>query len=365
MSGQANVIGVPWRRSGGSHVLAVRTVAVRVTPGRACRGDPGGGAGVDDLGHRGLDRAHTWHGVGPRREHPDALGPDDEHPGLADDLLRRGAVEHVGRSDEVGDEAVGRVLVDVARLADLFDAPVVEHREPVAQRQRLVLVVGDDDERDADFALDRLQFDLHLFAQLEIQRAERLVEQQHPRPPDQGARQRHALTLAARQLLRVRCAWSVSRTMSSASAVRRRRSALGTPRTFSPYSTFCATVICGNSAYSWNTVLTSRRRAGSAVTSAPPSLIVPAVGCSNPAIIRSTVVLPEPEGPRMANNSPSPTARSAPSTATSVAEDLSDADQLDLWIINGSSDIHVRCELTVPEGMAHGMKSRRRNSECR
>ncbi len=35
LSGHANVIGVPWCRSGGSHVLAVRTVAVRVTPGRA------------------------------------------------------------------------------------------------------------------------------------------------------------------------------------------------------------------------------------------------------------------------------------------------------------------------------------------
>jgi hypothetical protein len=35
LSGQANVTGVPWCRSGGSHVLAVKTVAVRVTPGLA------------------------------------------------------------------------------------------------------------------------------------------------------------------------------------------------------------------------------------------------------------------------------------------------------------------------------------------
>jgi hypothetical protein len=91
---------------------------------------------------------------------------------------------------------------------------------------------------------------------------------------------------------------------------------LGTPRTFRPYSTFCATVICGNSAYSWNTVLTSRCRAGRAVTSTPPSLIVPVVGCSKPAIMRKTVVFPEPDGPRIANSSPSATARSAFSTAT-------------------------------------------------
>jgi hypothetical protein len=34
-SGHAKVIGEPWCRSGGSHVLAVRTVAVKVTPGCA------------------------------------------------------------------------------------------------------------------------------------------------------------------------------------------------------------------------------------------------------------------------------------------------------------------------------------------
>ncbi len=138
----------------------------------------------------------------PGAKHADAFRPDDEHPAPADKCLGGVAVEHVGRPDEVGDETVGRVLVDLAGLADLFDAPVVEHRQPVAQRQRLVLVVGDDDEGDPDFALDRLELDLHLFAQLEIERAEWLVEQQHPRPPDQRARQRHALTLPARQLRR-------------------------------------------------------------------------------------------------------------------------------------------------------------------
>ena len=99
--------------------------------------------------------------------------------------------------------------------------------------------------------------------------------------------------------------------------------------------------MCGNSAYSWNTVLTSRRRAGSAVTSTPPSLITPAVGCSNPAIMRSTVVFPDPEGPRIANSSPSATVRSAPSTATiRAAELLPDTHKLDLRIANGSSHIH-------------------------
>ena len=50
--------------------------------------------------------------------------------------------------------------------------------------------------------LDRLQLDLHLLAELEVERAERLVEQEDARPVDERARQRHALALAARELAR-------------------------------------------------------------------------------------------------------------------------------------------------------------------
>src|SRR5262245_20600385 len=41
----------------------------------------------------------------------------------------------------------------------------------------------------------------------------------------------------------------------------------------------------------------------------------PAVGCSKPAISLRHVVLPEPEGPSMAKNSPATISRSTPSTA--------------------------------------------------
>ena len=54
---------------------------------------------------------------------------------------------------------------------------------------------------------------------------------------------------------------------------------------------------------------------GTPETSTPASSIVPAVGSSNPAIIRSVVVLPEPEGPSMVKNSPRQISRSTPSTA--------------------------------------------------
>src|SRR5690348_5252066 len=50
--------------------------------------------------------------------------------------------------------------------------------------------------------------------------------------------------------------------------------------------------------------------------SRPPSSTRPVSGCSKPAIIRSVVVLPEPDGPSSVKNSPSPTVRSTSSTAT-------------------------------------------------
>src|ERR1700746_2183095 len=50
--------------------------------------------------------------------------------------------------------------------------------------------------------------------------------------------------------------------------------------------------------------------------STPASLIEPASGRSKPAIMRSVVVLPEPDGPSSVKNEPCSTRRSTSSTAT-------------------------------------------------
>ena len=63
--------------------------------------------------------------------------------------------------------------------------------------------MGHEDERDADLALDALELDLHLLAQLEVQGAERLVEQQHLGPVDEGPGEGDALPLPAGQLGRL------------------------------------------------------------------------------------------------------------------------------------------------------------------
>ena len=93
-------------------------------------------------------------------------------------------------------------LVDRLGVGDLLDHAAVHHRDAVGHRQRLLLVVRHVDERDADVALDALQLDLQLLAELQVERAERLVEQQHGRAVHERARERDALLLAARELRR-------------------------------------------------------------------------------------------------------------------------------------------------------------------
>ena len=61
----------------------------------------------------------------------------------------------------------------------------------------------DVDERDLDLVLDPLQLELHLLAQLEVERAEGLVEEEHARPVHERAGERDPLLLAAGELPRL------------------------------------------------------------------------------------------------------------------------------------------------------------------
>src|SRR6476620_1019193 len=127
--------------------------------------------------------------------HPNLLRPDREAPAVA--------LEDVRDADESRDELRLRMLVDVRRRTDLFDPPLVEDGEPVAHRERLLLVVCHIHECDGEVALQRLEEDLHLLAQLQVERAERLVEEEdgglvHDRP-----RERDPLPLAAGELHRL------------------------------------------------------------------------------------------------------------------------------------------------------------------
>ncbi|MDQ1025756.1 hypothetical protein QF035_003338 [Streptomyces umbrinus] len=87
------------------------------------------------------------------------------------------------------------------------------------------------------------------------------------------------------------------------------------PRLRRPKATFSKMSRCGKSAYDWKTVFTGRLYGGRFVTSWSPSRTEPEEGSSRPAIMRSVVVLPQPEAPRSAKNEPWGTVRSSGWTA--------------------------------------------------
>ena len=62
-------------------------------------------------------------------------------------------------------------------------------------------------------------------------------------------------------------------------------------------------------------MLTSRSQGGTPRIGIEKSSMLPASGCSKPAISRRHVVFPEPDGPSIEKNSPSRMSRSMPSTA--------------------------------------------------
>ena len=141
-----------------------------------------------------------------RRDRRASAARDDRVPSHVDHARRRrrcpstAARDQVGLAEEVGDERRARVLVELRRAAHLLDHAAVHHRDGVGHRHGLLLVVGDVHEGDPDLGLDPLELDLHLPAQLEVEGAERLVEQQHLRPVDQRPGQRDPLLLAAGEL---------------------------------------------------------------------------------------------------------------------------------------------------------------------
>ena len=96
-----------------------------------------------------------------------------------------------------------RKLVELLRIAHLLDAALVHDRDRVGHRHGLLLIVRHVQEGETDLALDVLELDLHLTAQLEVERTQGLVEQEERRAVHDGARESHALLLATRELRRL------------------------------------------------------------------------------------------------------------------------------------------------------------------
>src|SRR5439155_2329442 len=96
-----------------------------------------------------------------------------------------------------------RPLVQLIRASQLLDPALAHDGDGVGHRHGLFLVMRDVDEGDPDVVLDRLQFELHLLAELQVERSERLVEEQDAGTVYERARERHALLLATGELARL------------------------------------------------------------------------------------------------------------------------------------------------------------------
>ena len=80
---------------------------------------------------------------------------------------------------------------------------LVHHHDAVGDLERLLLVVRHEDARHVDLVVQPAQPLPQLLPHLRVERAERLVEQQHLRLRGQRAGQRDALPLAAGELRRI------------------------------------------------------------------------------------------------------------------------------------------------------------------
>ena len=152
---------------------------------------------------------------------------------------------------EGGHEGVGRVRDELGRGALLAQAPVDDDPDAVGQRGGVAEVVGDEQGRQRQGAEHVLQLAAHGRARVRVERRERLVEEQDLRVARQGARDGHALALAARQPARALVGQVGDAARARAARARARRSRRRRRR-------WRRTVMCGKSAYSWKTRPTER-----------------------------------------------------------------------------------------------------------
>ena len=140
-------------------------------------------AEVDDPVDHHLARRAVRH-----QRHLEVVRPHEGRP----DLVRL--------TDERHHELVGRLLVHVPRRADLLDVPLAHDDDLVGDLHRLLLVVRDDHRRRVRLVVQAAEPLAQLGPHLRVQRAERLVEEEHGRVDRERTGETHALPLPAGEL---------------------------------------------------------------------------------------------------------------------------------------------------------------------
>jgi len=110
-----------------------------------------------------------------------------------------GALKDVG-AGERRDHHIRRAAEQLIGGPDLHKAAEVDHTDPLGESGGIIEGVGHEQRREAELREDAGEFVAHLAPGDCVQRAERLVEQQHARLSGYGPRERCALALTAREI---------------------------------------------------------------------------------------------------------------------------------------------------------------------
>jgi hypothetical protein len=87
--------------------------------------------------------------------------------------------------------------IDVLSAAHLFNATTAHDDDPIRHGQCFFLIVSHEHEGDSELRLEMFKLDLDALAQLQIERAQRLIQQKKLGTVDDCSSQRDALLLAA------------------------------------------------------------------------------------------------------------------------------------------------------------------------
>lgn len=113
----------------------------------------------------------------------------------------RPAGHEAALADKLRHEAVGRAVVEIVGRIPLLQVAAAHHADLVGHGEGFRLVVGHQQGGDPLLLEDVADFRAEPHAQARVEAREGLVHQQQARPRRQRARQRHALLLAAGQLV--------------------------------------------------------------------------------------------------------------------------------------------------------------------
>ena len=206
----------------------------------------------------------------------------------------------------------GRRYVD-GEISATRPGPAREQHDPIAEPHRLAHVVGHEDHGLARLAPHGLELVVEAVARHGVERAERLVHQQHLGVLRERAGERDPLAHAARELVRSRLGEVAEVHHLEQLSVRVRRSSRADPAQLQRE----LDVAPRRQPREQRRLLEHQPGAVR-----PDTSTVPDVGWSRPATMLSSVLLPQPDAPSRQTNSPGATSRLMRSSAATEARPL-------------------------------------------